>query len=77
MGALDRFLLTRVLDDNLNALTGLARHAPDVGIQNQVNALIFEQGADSRSDVVILLMHQGPIALDHRDVAAEPAHRLR
>jgi hypothetical protein len=48
----------------------------DPCIQENVDAFICEQAAKSLAYVRVFLGHQPPVAIDHRHLAAEAAHRL-
>jgi hypothetical protein len=49
----------------------------NAGVQNYLDALVFEECVKAFSDVVILVVCQAVIAVDYGDVAAEATHRLR
>src|SRR5258707_4898708 len=53
-----------------------ARHLLDPYIQENVDAFICEQAAKSLAYVRVFFGHQPPVAIDHRHLAAEAAHRL-
>lgn len=63
-------------DDDTYRVAGLAGHLLDACIQQNVDAFIGEQRAKSLAYVRVFFGHQPPVAIDHRHLAAEAAHRL-
>src|SRR6266436_616694 len=76
MTTLYDFLNSILLDDNTHRVVRFARHLLDPCIQENVDAFICEQTANSLAYVRVFFGHQPPVAIDHRHLAAEAAHRL-
>src|SRR5580704_906300 len=76
MTTLQDFLNSILFDDDTHRVAGFARHLLDPRIQENVDAFICEQAAKSLAYVRVFFGHQPPVAIDHRHLAAEAAHRL-
>src|SRR5207302_4080080 len=76
MTTLQDFLNSILLDDDTYRVATFARHLLDSCIQENVDAFICEQAAKSLAYVRVFFGHQPPVAIDHRHLAAEAAHRL-
>src|SRR3984893_15234412 len=76
MTTLQDFLNSILLYDDTHRVATFARHLLDPCIQDNVDAFICEQAANSLAYIRVFFGHQPPIAIDHRHLAAEAAHRL-
>src|SRR6267143_1744584 len=76
MTSLSDFFNSILLDDDTHRVATFARHLLDPCIQENVDAFICEQAAKSLAYVRVFFGHQPPVAIDHRHLAAEAAHRL-
>src|SRR5216684_2924704 len=76
MTTLQDFLNSILLDDDTHRVATFARHMLDPCIQENVDAFICEQAAKRFAYVPVFFGHQPPVAIDHRHLAAEAAHRL-
>src|ERR1700730_102823 len=76
MTTLYDFLHSILLDDDTHRVAAFARHLLDPSIQENVDAFICKQAAKSVAYVRVLSGHQPLVAIDHRHLAAEAAHRL-
>src|SRR6266853_927515 len=76
MTTLQDFLNSILLDDDTHRVARFARHSLDPCIQENVDAFLCEQAAKSLAYVRVFFGHQPPVAIDHRHLAAEAAHRL-
>src|SRR6185503_13219231 len=65
-----------MLDDDTHRVCRFARHLLDPCIQENVDAFICEQAAESLAYVRIFFGHEPPVAIDYRHLAAKAAHRL-
>src|SRR5579862_8984815 len=74
--SLQGFLNFILLDDDTHRVATFARHLLDPCIQENFDAFIGEQAAESLAYVRVFFGHQPPVAIDHRHLAAEAAHRL-
>src|SRR5438552_11313329 len=77
MTTLQDFLNSILLNNDTHRVARFARHLLDPCIQENVDAFICEQAAKSLAYVRVFFGHQPPVAIDHRHLAAEAAHRLR
>src|ERR1700731_519434 len=77
MATLQDLLNSILLDDHTYRVARFARHSLDSCIQENIDAFICEQIAKSVAYVGIFFGHQARVAIEHRYLAAEAAHRLR
>jgi hypothetical protein len=62
---------------DLYVVAGFSRYALNAGIENHLDAFVFEKRADAFRHVIIFVVRQAVVPLNHGDLAAEAAQRLR
>src|SRR6266849_6288541 len=76
MTALQGLLCSILLDGDAYRLSRCSRHARDLRMQKNVDALVLEQAPKSLTHVFVFARHQPLVAVDHRHGTPESAHRL-
>ena len=76
MTTLQGFLNSILLDDNTHRVPRFARHLLDPSIQENVDAFICEQAANSLAYIWVFSGRQSSVAINHSHFAAESPHGL-
>src|SRR5262249_13948694 len=77
MAALKDLFDPTLLDDDLYRIPRLSGDSLDLRVQNSIDALILQQAVKSLQYIFVFPMHYTIVAINHRHVTAESAHRLR